>query len=95
MDVKTDEYTQTVLSTAYFRAAQDATFTVQNWRLTDGTYIALDKTLIDALYMAVEAHIEDCFNKNKTIDEQIDALTTIAEVQAFTWSFGEPTSPVI
>lgn len=87
MQVRTDEYTQMMLSTAYFRAAQDPDFVVQNWRMSDGTYITLNKAVIDALYLAVEAHIEGLFDQNKIIDDQISALTSIEEAAQFTWSF--------
>lgn len=83
--VRTDEYTQQKLFSAYQRAREDPTYTVPDWKMSDGSYTALNKSMLDMLYLAVENHLKECFARNHVIDDQIDLLTTVEEAQAFTW----------
>lgn len=84
MAVPTDERTRGVLTGARIKADADPNYQISNWKAGAGQYVSLDAAAIIAISDAVEAHIQDCFAANATVDADIAAgtIATEAEVDA-------------
>jgi len=84
LPVRTDRLTVARIYQANALAIQDPTFTT-DWKIGDGSFITVDATLIGSLTDAITSHIQTSFSREKTINDEITAATTIAELQAITW----------
>jgi len=84
LPVRTDRLTVSRIYQANALAIQDPAFTTE-WKIGDGSFITVDATLIASLTTAITSHIQTSFTREKTINEEITAATTIAELQAITW----------
>ena len=84
LPVRTDRLTVARIYQANALAIQDPAFTTE-WKIGDGSFITVDATLIASLTTAITSHIQTSFTREKTINEEITAATTIAELQAITW----------
>jgi len=84
LPVRTDRLTVARIYQANSLAIHDPTFTT-DWKIGDGTFIAVDATLIGSISDAITSHIQTSFSREKTINDEITAATTIAELQAITW----------
>ena len=84
LPVRTDRLTVARIYQANSLAIQDPTFTT-DWKIGDGTFITVDATLIGSISDAITSHIQTSFSREKTINDEITAATTIAELQAITW----------
>ena len=84
LPVRTDRLTVSRIYQANALAIQDPAFTTE-WKIGDGSFITVDATLIASLTTAITSHIQTSFTRDETINEEITAATTIAELQAITW----------
>ena len=84
LPVRTDRLTVSRIYQANALAIQDPAFTTE-WKIGNGSFITVDATLIGSLTAAITSHIQTSFTREKTINEEITAATTIAELQAITW----------
>ena len=84
LPVRTDRLTVARIYQANALAVADPTFTT-DWKIGDGSFITVDATLIGSLTDAITSHIQTSFSREKTINDEITAATTIAELQAITW----------
>ena len=84
LPVRTDRLTVARIYQANSLAIQDPAFTT-DWKIGDGTFITVDATLIGSISDAITSHIQTSFSREKTINDEITAATTIAELQAITW----------
>jgi hypothetical protein len=85
MFVRTDERTRSLLTAAKLRAQANAAYQVKNWKTAAGSFITLDAPILIALESAVHDFIEDQFAKEAQRVAQIDAATTVQEVNAVVW----------
>lgn len=92
----TDQKTRSVLTAAFAFAKADPGFSIPTFRVPehviDGVpvaadYISLTNGEVQAVALAVAAHVQSLYDTNKAIDAQIDALQTVQEAEAFSWSF--------
>jgi len=84
LPVRTDRLTVARIYQANSLAVADPTFTT-DWKIGDGSFITVDATLIASISDAITSHIQTSFSREKTINEEITAATTLAELQAITW----------
>ncbi|QHI70473.1 DUF4376 domain-containing protein [Tichowtungia aerotolerans] len=85
MFCRTDERTRSLLTAAKVRATEDETYTVSNWKTSEGTFITLSNATIIALESAMHDFIEAQFAKEAALCVQIDSATTNEEVEAISW----------
>lgn len=81
--IRTDKISQSVLASAMMIAKEDPTYTV-NWKGANG-WITLDASGLLEVATIVRQHVQSCFDKEKSLHEQIDACTTMDEVKAIQW----------
>lgn len=83
----TDPQSQAKITAAYFRAMNDAGYSVPAWKIAPGTFVSLDNTTLRAIGVAVGNHIQACFDKEAELSEQIAAgtLTTYAQIDGAAW----------
>lgn len=89
LPIYTDEHTRTILNGMYYKAINDPNFYITKYKV-NGTYISIPNSLIKVIGDTVTAFIQNCFDQNAAIDEQIDLITNISEAEAFTWSWTYP-----
>jgi hypothetical protein len=79
-DIRTDEKTQVRLSQAMLQVTIDEN-TVYNWKMSNGSFIELDKTKIIEIYTLVNTHVEKCFDIEKQLTEKINLIDDVAELE--------------
>lgn len=67
----------------------DPTFTTQ-FKTMDNEYVTLTNTDVVGLSMQVKSHIQACYDNDASILEQINAATTVEEIDAIDVSVGWP-----
>lgn len=83
--IRTDRESQFLLMGAALFADKDPNYTVE-WKSENG-WIILDAPTILELASLVRQHVQSCFNKEKQLNDQIDAATSVEEVQSIKWSY--------
>jgi hypothetical protein len=83
IEVATDRESQALLMGAVL-AAQDNPEYVVNWKAKNG-WFQLDAATLIAIADAVRAHVQACFDKEEVLQNQVDAATTVAELEAVKW----------
>jgi hypothetical protein len=61
-----------------------------DWRMADDTIVTLDAAQMIAMGMAVAQHVAACQTKKNTLDAQIAAATTVADLDAIDVESGWP-----
>lgn len=84
MAVRTDRETQSILGNARQYAKEDPSMTVE-WKLGNGQFVTLDSPKIIALAGAVLQHVQAQFVKERELNVQVDAATTLEELTAIGW----------
>lgn len=79
----TDRQTQAQLTGAYSFAQSNSAVTIQ-WKMPDGSFMALTAAQISAIAVAVAMHVQTCFAVEQQLDASINAtpptITTSAQV---------------
>lgn len=83
-NIRTDDHTISRIYQARILAKEDPTFTTE-WKMGDGTFSTLDADTIISIADAITQHLKDSFAKEKNLNDQIDAATTITDLQNITW----------
>jgi hypothetical protein len=65
-------------------AAQNNPQYKANWKAKNG-WAVLDTATILAVADAVRTHVQACFDKEEVLQNQVDAATTVAELEAVKW----------
>ena len=55
-----------------------------DWKASAG-WVPLTALFIEVVYAAVEAHVRECFAKEKELTDDVNAASTVSAVQAITW----------
>lgn len=84
--ISTDRDSQAKVSGAY-NYVQIAPAAIINWKGENG-WVQLDAATITAIAQAVGAHVQVCFDNEKTHSDAIQALTTVAAVEAYDFTVG-------
>jgi hypothetical protein len=63
---------------------------VINWNMADGAFVTLDAQAINAVAMAVRAHVQACFDREAVLNVEIEAATTAEEIAAVNLNTGWP-----
>ena len=88
--IKTDRSTSAILTSAYIKATENSSFTV-NWKVADGVFATLDASTIITISNAVEAHVQACFDREKALSDLIAAASNQSELDAIDITTGWPT----
>jgi hypothetical protein len=56
--------------------------------MADGTFVALDAQAITAVAMAVQAHVQACFDREAELKAQIEAANATEELAAIDLNTG-------
>lgn len=84
----TDRESQGLLTGAALAATLDPNYTV-TWKAANG-WVTLDAPTLIAMAQAVRAHVQACFDREKTLDDAIAAAATVADVEAVDITTGWP-----
>ena len=83
VEIATDRESQATLMGAVL-AAQNNPEYVANWKARNG-WAVLDAATILAVADAVRTHVQACFDREKLLQEQVEAATTIEELNTIEW----------
>ena len=83
IEVATDRESQALLMGAVL-AAQDNPEYVINWKAKNG-WFQIDAATLIAIADAVRSHVQACFDREKELQEQVEAATTIEELNTIEW----------
>lgn len=81
--IRTDRESQSQLASAY-TSLKNGLLTSVEWKAADGTFATLGLAQVEGIAAAVASHVQMSFASEKTYVEQVNACTTIAEVDAIT-----------
>ena len=79
--IKTDRESQAAITGAFITLSQGLVSSV-DWKADNGQWIQLGLTEMTAVAQAVATHVQQCFSLEKSYVDQVNAATTIEEVQA-------------
>lgn len=82
-EIATDRESQGLLTGAVLKAKDDPAYSVR-WKARNG-WFSLDAATIIAIADAVRDHVQACFDKEEVLQNQVDAATTEAELEAVKW----------
>lgn len=82
--IRTDRDSQAVISSTHAAMQAGMLQTVQ-WKTADGTFATLDSAGILAIVQAVAVHVQNAFNIEKQLVDQLNAASTIEAVEAVQW----------
>lgn len=83
VEIATDRESQALLTAAVLKVKDDPSYTV-NWKAKNG-WAVLDAATILAVVDAVRSHVQACFDREKELQEQVEAATTIEELNTIEW----------
>lgn len=83
VEIATDRESQSLLTAAVLKVKDDPSYTV-NWKAKNGWFV-LDAATILAVADAVRSHVQACFDREKELQEQVEAATTVEELEAIQW----------
>lgn len=79
--IRTDRASQAQLSSVLTALSLSPDLKI-DWKLSDGTWVSIDRTRAETWARAVAAHVESCFALERLAAEKVRACMTIAELQA-------------
>lgn len=88
VSMPTDGYMRSLIKPLRDDAVANSSFTVSNYRIGPNTYLTATADQIIAIYDAVRAHVQACFDANAAVDTKIadGTYTTISDVvNALEW----------
>ena len=83
VEIATDRESQGLLTGTVLPAQNNPQYEV-NWKAKNG-WAVLDAATILAIADAVRNHVQACFDREKDLQDQIEAATTVDEVKAISW----------
>lgn len=83
--IRTDERTRNLITMAYASAINDSSYIIENWKLNDGSYTSLDAQTLIYIMGKIQDFITSAFNKEKSLNDSIDAATSINDVENISW----------
>jgi predicted secreted acid phosphatase len=83
LTVATDDRSKALIQGAYLQAQRDPAFTAQ-WKTASGSFAIISAAEIEAVALAVSAHIQACFAKEAEVVQDIDnhVIDTFAQIDA-------------
>jgi hypothetical protein len=84
MIVATDRESRAIMDQCLRRMEIDQSLTVE-WKISVGIWATIDYATMKVMGDNMLAFVEGLFAKEKLLDDQVNACTTIAEVEAISW----------
>mgnify|MGYP002782327663 CR=1 FL=1 len=83
LNVATDDRSKALIQGAYLQAQRDVAFTAQ-WKTASGSFVTIGAAQIEAVALAVAAHIQACFAKEAEVAQGIDnhVIDSFAQIDA-------------
>ena len=89
VSVETNRDSQAMINGAWSSAQINPSILI-DWKGADGTWVQIDAATITGIAMAVSAHVQACFSRERVLSDLIDAATDVAEVDAVDLTVGWP-----
>ncbi len=89
VEIATDRESQALLMGAVLAAQNNPQYKANwkaNWKAKNG-WAVLDAATILAVADAVRSHVQACFDREKDLQAQIEAATTVEELEAVKWEW--------
>ena len=83
LEIATDRESQSLLTAAVLKAKDDPSYVVR-WKAKNGWFMLDAQTLCD-IADAVRVHVQNCFDNEEQLQIQIDAATTLQELETIVW----------
>jgi hypothetical protein len=93
-NIDTTRESQSMIN-AVWTASQIDPAIVVNFKNKDGSWAQLNAELINIVSRQVISHVQECFNNEKLISEQIDSCTTVQELMSIDIRQGWPDYSVV
>lgn len=87
--IKTDRESQSLLNGALKLFDLNPSLLAIDWKGENG-WVQVDKATLEAVGLAVGAHVQACFSREKAHATAIEALTAIDEIEAYDITTGWP-----
>lgn len=83
LNVATDDRSKALIQGAYLQAQRDPAFTAL-WKTAAGAFVTIGAAEIEAVALAVAAHIQACFGKEAEVVQAIDnhVIDSFAQIDA-------------
>lgn len=91
--ILTDRESQAQLNGAYVSLKNNLVTSI-DWKASNGSWVVLTLTEVEPLATAVSMHVQNCFTEEKIKCEEIDAVTTLAELKVIAESLKPQTNPM-
>ena len=88
--IRTDEGSQAKISGAVALFVNDPTLQAIDWEAQPGVWVTLDAATMTAIGVAVGRHVQACFSNARAIAAQIEAASSITELDAIDLEAGWP-----
>lgn len=89
--INTERSSQALINGAVVRGLIDQSAIIE-WKTEDGGKLELTAEMAKAVGIAVSTHVETCFSRELALIAEIDACTTIEQLQAVDIDSGWPTN---
>lgn len=86
--IRTDRESQSLIAGAKLYSGLNESILI-DWKAENG-WVQIDRNAIVAISQAVAAHVQACFSNEKVHSAVINALTTVAEIEAYDITTGWP-----
>jgi hypothetical protein len=93
-NIDTSRESQSMINAVWTASQIDPTIVV-NFKNKDGSWAQLNAELINIVSRQVISHVQECFNNEKLISEQIDSCTTVQELMSIDIRQGWPNYNVV
>jgi hypothetical protein len=84
LSIRTDRFTVERIYQARMLAKEDPTYNTE-WKMSDYNFETLDAPTIVSIADAITLHLKTSFAREKTINDEINAATTIEELKSIEW----------
>jgi hypothetical protein len=79
----TDPNAQTMYTQYMVALLMDNTYTVPDWKASDGVFVLMDGALFTQIRAAWTEHISSITSRQKAKDAEVESLTTLTDVEAY------------
>lgn len=80
--IRTDETSQAKIAGAISLFDKDPTLVTIDWEAAPGIWVALDKTTVETIGVAVGRHVQAAFSQARALGEAVEAASTHAALDA-------------
>ena len=90
VNIPTDRHTQSKFASAYVKAINDSSYTIQKWKFSNELFMTLDSSTIIEIANAIEYHVQACFYNEALISDRISNCTSKEDLDQVDLNDGWP-----